>query len=35
MAKTYLGIDIGHDILKLALVKDGIVGPKSWVALLR
>ena len=25
MAKTYLGIDIGHDILKLALVKGGVV----------
>jgi len=25
MAKTYLGIDIGHDMLKLALVKGGAV----------
>ena len=25
MAKTYLGIDIGHDMLKLALVKGGVV----------
>lgn len=25
MAKTYLGIDIGHDLLKLALVKGGVV----------
>ena len=25
MAKTYLGIDIGHDIMKLALVKGGVV----------
>ncbi len=25
MGKTYLGIDVGHDMLKLALVKDGSV----------
>ena len=25
MAKTYLGIDVGHDMLKLALVKGGVV----------
>ena len=25
MAKTYLGIDVGHDMLKLALVKGSVV----------
>ena len=33
MAKTYLGIDIGHDILKLALVKDGIVKKTASVSM--
>jgi type IV pilus assembly protein PilM len=33
MAKTYLGIDIGHDMLKVALVKGGMVKKTSAVAM--
>ena len=33
MAKTYLGIDIGHDMLKLALVKGGVVKKTAAVAM--
>lgn len=31
MAKTYLGIDVGHDMLKLALVRGGIVKKTAAV----
>ena len=33
MAKTYLGIDIGHDMLKLALVKGGVAKKTAAVAM--
>ncbi|MCR4771722.1 MAG: pilus assembly protein PilM [Oscillospiraceae bacterium] len=31
MAKTYLGIDVGHDMLKLALVRGGVVKKTAAV----